>query len=117
MLTGCICMYAYYATVYATIQDIVAPRMRGTAMAVYFLVFYLFTAIGLLSFGRLSDILAARAQASGASAADARALGLHDAMYVIPAVLLILVYILWSGSRTVTPDHERLHAPTATLAT
>ncbi len=110
MLTGCICMYSYYSTVYATIQDIVAPRMRGTAMAVYFLVFYLFTAIGLVSFGWLSDALTRRAQVAGASAADSRAFGLHDAMYVIPAVLLILVVILWSGSRTVSADHKRLHA-------
>ncbi|MEP7345245.1 MAG: MFS transporter [Gemmatimonadaceae bacterium] len=110
MLAGCISMYTYYSTVYATIHDIVAPQMRGTAMAVYFLVFYLFTAIGLMSFGRLSDGLTQRARLAGASAIDSRALGLHDAMYVIPAVLLLLVVILWSGSRTVEEDHRRLQA-------
>jgi hypothetical protein len=34
-------MYAYYATVYSTIQDIVAPSLRGTAMALYFCAMYL----------------------------------------------------------------------------
>src|SRR5207249_3129586 len=29
-------LYVYYAGVYATIQDIVEPALRGTAMAVYF---------------------------------------------------------------------------------
>ena len=30
----------YYGLVYASIQDIVAPALRGTSMAIYFLVMY-----------------------------------------------------------------------------
>src|SRR5207302_3445320 len=31
LLPACVCIYTYYASVYATIQDIVAPTLRGTA--------------------------------------------------------------------------------------
>ncbi|MEO8452420.1 MAG: MFS transporter [Gemmatimonadota bacterium] len=109
MLPGVFLLYHYYSAVYATIQDIVEPAIRGTAMSVYFFVFYLFTAFGLFAFGRLSDAMAARALASGAAAADSRALGLHGAMYVIPVVSVVLVLVLWAGSRTVLRDHARLH--------
>ncbi len=33
-------MYVYYAGVYAAIQDVVEPKLRGTAMALYFFVQY-----------------------------------------------------------------------------
>src|SRR5262249_7976203 len=95
-------------TVYATIQDIIVPTLRGTAMAVYFLVFYIFTAVGLYAFGWLSDHLARQALGGGAAAADARALGLHGAMYVVPILTVVLVGVLLAGSRTVAADHERM---------
>src|SRR5215831_16579199 len=47
LLPGCLCLYFYYSAVYATIQDVVPPSRRGTAMAVYFFVFYLVAAVGL----------------------------------------------------------------------
>ncbi len=34
-------MYAYYATVYSAIQDVVEPALRGTAMSLYFGAMYL----------------------------------------------------------------------------
>jgi MFS family permease len=108
LLPSCICLYFYYAAVYATIQDIVEPSMRGTAMAVYFFVFYLVAAAGLYSFGWLSDQLARQAAAGGASAADARALGLHGALHVVPALSVALIAVLFAGSWTVTADHRRL---------
>ena len=33
-------MYVYYPAVYAAIQDVVGPALRGTAMALYFLAMY-----------------------------------------------------------------------------
>ena len=33
---GCMMMYVYYATVYSTIQDVIEPSLRATAMALYF---------------------------------------------------------------------------------
>jgi len=109
----CVCLYCYYPSVYATIQDVVEPRARGVAMAVYFFVFYLFTAAGLAGFGRLSDGLAARALASGVTAAEASAQGLHGALYSLPVLAAVLAAVLWAGSRRVVADHARLRAGTA----
>jgi MFS family permease len=108
LLPGCVCLYVYYSTVYATIQDVVEPALRGTAMAVYFFVFYLVAAAGLHGFGWLSDTLATRAAAEGASAADARAIGLHQAMYALPLLTLVLTGVLYAGSRTVVHDYRKL---------
>src|ERR1043166_8767186 len=45
----------YYGLVYAAIQDIVAPALRGTSMAIYFLAMYLIGASwGSLVIGSLS---------------------------------------------------------------
>jgi hypothetical protein len=90
----------YYGLVYAAIQDLVGPALRGTAMAVYFLVMYLGGgAFGPLLVGSLSDRLAAAAARAGALPEAARAAGLRDAMYVIPAMRLALAAVLWVGAR------------------
>jgi MFS family permease len=87
----------YYGLVYAAIQDVVGPAMRGRAMAVYFVVTYLGGASwGPLLTGRLSDFLARR---SGLAAEASRAVGLHDAMYVIPALAVVLAVVLWVAGR------------------
>jgi MFS family permease len=91
----------YYGLVYAAIQDVVGPDRRGRAMAVYFVVTYLGGASwGPLLTGRLSDFLARR---SGLGAEAARAVGLHDAMYVIPVLAVVLAAVLWTAGRR-TPD-------------
>ena len=36
LLPGCLFLYVYYSGVYATIQDVMEPALRGTAMAMYF---------------------------------------------------------------------------------
>ena len=87
----------YYGLVYAAIQDVVGPAMRGRAMAVYFVVTYLGGASwGPLVTGRLSDFLARR---SLLAAEASRAVGLHDAMYVIPALAVVLAAVLWAAGR------------------
>jgi MFS family permease len=108
LLPACLCLYVYYSAVYAAIQDIVEPTMRGTAMAVYFFVFYMVAAAGLYAFGWLSDSLTEQALAGGASTADAPAFGLHHAMYLIPGLTLALVFVLYAASRTVINDHAKL---------
>jgi MFS family permease len=96
-MTGYGLLQMYYGLVYAAIQDVVAPAMRGRAMAVYFLVTYLGGASwGPLLTGRLSDFLARR---SGLGAEASRAVGLHDAMYVIPALAVVLAVVLWLAGR------------------
>jgi MFS family permease len=112
LLPGCLCLYFYYSAVYATIQDVVPAGIRGMAMAVYFFVFYLVAAAGLDAFGGLSDSLARRAADAGSSAGEARALGLHGAMYVVPLLTLLLVPVLFAGSRTVRRDHQRIMGET-----
>ena len=102
--------YVYYATTYATIQDVVDPQLRGMAMSTYFFVFYMFTAIGLVGLGKLSDIRIAAALAAGASAADSRALGLHDALYALPVIYVLVAFVLVMGSRTAKRDYERVRA-------
>jgi len=93
----------YYGLVYASIQDIVTPALRGTAMAIYFLVMYLGGAsFGPLITGKLSDYMAHRAAtaAGSASLTDAfKAVGLQQAMLIIPVLSLALAGVLWAGSR------------------
>ena len=96
--------FVYYATVYAAIQDVVEPRLRGTAVALYFFAMYVLGAsLGPLVTGMLSDSLAHRAMLAAGSPAMTeafRASGLHDAMYVIPALALVCAGVLFAASRT-----------------
>ena len=97
----------YYGLVYACMQDIVGPALRGTAMAIYFLVMYLGGAsFGPLLTGKVSDALARRAAAGAAMNETFKAVGLQQAMLIIPVLALLLAVVLWSGSRSlrsVTP--------------
>jgi MFS family permease len=81
-------------------------------MAVYFLAMYLCGAsFGPLITGRLSDYLAhAAAHAAGAAVVGEayRAIGLHQAMYVIPALSAGLALALYAGSRTIAADMARM---------
>ena len=91
----------YYGLTYAAIQDVVGPSLRGTAMAVYFLVMYLAGgAFGPLALGALSDHLA------GGATESARATGLHQAMYAIPALSVLLGVVLWWAGQAVKPGRE-----------
>lgn len=95
----------YYGLVYATIQDIVGPALRGMAMAVYFLFMYLGGAsFGPLLTGKLSDMMARRAAAAAGSSVITeafKAIGLQQAMMVIPVLSLALGVVLWAGSRSI----------------
>jgi predicted MFS family arabinose efflux permease len=113
--------YAYYATVYPTIQDIVEPSLRGTAMAVYFGAMYFAGAsLGPVGTGLISDYFTSQAStAAGVIDQSTRALepfrgaGLHAAMYVVPILVSLLALVLFGASRTVQKDIEALHAWTA----
>jgi MFS family permease len=94
----------YYGLVYAAIDDIVEPGLRGTAMAGYLLVTYLGgAAFGPLLTGMLSDHFARKAAGAAVIAEVAKAEGLHQAMYVIPAMALVLAAVLWAGARVLRP--------------
>jgi MFS family permease len=111
LLPGCMLLYAYYGTVYATIQDIVEPSLRGMAMAIYFCAMYFLGAVlGPVATGWASDHFARRAaDADGSLTATElhKAVGLHDAMYLIPALNAALVVVLFAASRTVKGDYLR----------
>ena len=96
----------YYGLVYAALQDIVGPGMRGTAMAAYYMVMYLCGgSLGPLVTGRLSDWFA-RLAAHGAipvGAEAARAIGLQHAMYLVPALSLALALVLVAAARAIPP--------------
>lgn len=105
-------LYVYYAPVYATIQDVTEPALRGTAMAVYFFAMYLLgAALGPVGTGALSDALARRAaeRAGQAAVTEAfRALGLREAMTLVPALSVLLALVLLLGARTVAADRRAI---------
>jgi MFS family permease len=104
-------MYVYYATVYTAIQEVIEPRLRGVAVAIYFCCMYVFGAsMGPLGTGMLSDHFARKAMADAGATimTDAfKAIGLHDAMYAIPALALLAALVLFAGSRTMEKDVRR----------
>ena len=118
MGAGCALMYFYYSTVYSTIQDIIEPGLRGTAMAIYFFAMYVLGAsLGPYATGMLSDFFTKRAAQtvgvidfSNAALEPFRAEGLHSAMYVIPILSVLLALVLFAASRTVTKDIEKLQS-------
>ena len=91
----------YYGLTYAALNDVVDPAVRGTAMAGYLLVTYLGgAAFGPLLTGMLSDRFARGAAGIGPITEAAKAIGLHQAMYVVPAMALLLAAVLWGGARS-----------------
>ena len=99
-------LQTYYGLVYAALHDVVAPGLRGAAMGAYFMAMYLCGAsFGPLVTGRLSDALARAAAGSGALTEAARAIGLREAMYVIPALSVALAGVLWCGARAMPSAH------------
>lgn len=113
---------SYYGFVYSAIQDIVAPNQRASTMAIYFMAMYLLGAsFGPVFTGKLSDFLAHRAAAAAGSTQLTevfRAIGLQQAMLIIPVLSIGLAFVLYMGSRTIVADTERRQAVAqAALAT
>jgi MFS family permease len=110
-------MYVYYSTVYSTIQDVIEPSLRGTAMALYFFAMYVFGAsFGPVLTGFLSETYTRSAATTAGIATfskDAlepfRAAGLHSAMYLIPVLGGLLALVLLAASFTVRKDMDSLH--------
>jgi MFS family permease len=104
--------YIYYSGVYAAVQDVVEPSLRGTAMALYFFAMYLLGgSFGPVLTGKLSDYFARRTMmvAGGGVMTEAfRAVGLHRAMYVIPLCSMVLAAVLFAASFTVEADMRAL---------
>lgn len=113
MGAGCMLGYFYYSGVYATIQDVIPPSLRGTGMAIYFLVMYLLGgSFGPVITGKLSDHFARVAMAAAGAnnlSEPLRAAGLHSGMYIIPICALTVALVLFMASRTVAADMHELH--------
>ncbi len=106
------CFNTYYGLVYSSIQDIVRPSLRGTTMAFYFMLMYIGGAsFGSVITGSLSDSMARRAATAAGSPViteAAKAIGLRQAMFVIPAMAIALALVLYAGSRTIEKDMQRV---------
>lgn len=106
---------AYYGLVYSSIQDIVSPAQRGTTMALYFMLMYMCGAsFGPYLTGYISDLMARRAALAAGSTVITeafKAIGLQQAMIVIPLLSVALGIVLWAGSRTIARDMERRELP------
>ena len=102
----------YYGLVYSSIHDVVCPSLRATAMAFYFMVMYLGgAAFGSVITGSVSDHMARRAaEAAGSPTITeaAKAVGLQQAMFIIPATAIALALVLYAGSRTIEADMRRM---------
>lgn len=111
---------SYYGLVYPSIQDIVPPSLRATTMSVYFMAMYLLGAsLGPWLTGKLSDSMARKAmQEAGAvvMTEQFKAVGLQQAMYVIPALAVGLAVVLFGASRTIAKDIARREENRAQMA-
>lgn len=111
---GWLACYTYYTCVYPAVHDVVEPRLRATAMALYFAAMYLLGgAAGPAVVGAVSDHLANAAMlAAGASMLDEshRAAGLYGAMYLVPALLAFTGACVFLASLTFVRDARAMRA-------
>jgi MFS family permease len=109
---GWLFQYQYYTCVYPAIQDVIEPRLRATAMAIYFACLYLLGgAFGPVVVGLLSDHYARAAMAaSGATAISPvfKAAGLHGAMFLIPVALLLTAVALLLAASSFRADADAM---------
>ncbi len=102
--------YTYFTSVYPAIQDVVEPRLRATAMALYFAAMYLLGgATGPIVVGALSDHLALSAmQAAGAPAMTEafKSVGLYQAMYLVPVMLFLTAIFIYGAARSYGSDRQ-----------
>ena len=109
---GWLFAYNFYTCVYTAIQDVVEPRLRATAMALFFAGLYLLGGgMGPIVVGGLSDHFAHSAMyAAGAEQMTEayKAVGLHDAMYLIPVALFLTMLFLFQASRCFVRDAKKM---------
>ncbi|SFT99893.1 spinster family MFS transporter [Pseudomonas marincola] len=109
---GWLFSYNYFTCVYTAIQDVVEPRLRGTAVALFFAGLYLLGGgMGPVVVGMLSDHYAHAAMlAAGASEMNEtfKAIGLHDAMLLIPVAFVLTTLALLQASRCFVKDAETM---------
>ncbi|SDF75687.1 spinster family MFS transporter [Phytopseudomonas seleniipraecipitans] len=109
---GWLFAYNFYTCVYTAIQDVIEPRLRATAMALYFAGLYLLGGgLGPIAVGLLSDHFSSAAMlAAGADEMSEtfKAVGLHDALYLVPVALLLTMLALLQACRCFVGDAQRM---------
>lgn len=109
---GWVFAYNFYTCVYTAVQDVVEPRLRATAMALFFAGLYLLGGgLGPVIVGGLSDYFAQQAMlAAGANEVSEafRALGLHSAMYLVPAAMGLTGVFLLTAINTYKNDATKM---------
>jgi MFS family permease len=112
--------YNFYNCAYPALQDVIEPRLRATAMAVFFAVSYVLGgAIGPVLTGALSDSAAKAAMAAaGATQMTDRfkGIGLHEAMIVVPIALVISGIAMLVAVRTLSKDAAKMRSEMSGLA-
>jgi predicted MFS family arabinose efflux permease len=121
MAAGWMLYFVYYVTVYSSLQDVIEPQLRATAMAVYFFFMYVLGgALGSTVAGMLSDHYAKLelARAGGGVMTDAvRALGLQASLsQTVPLAILATGIAIWFASRSYGQDAARMQARLAEAA-
>ena len=111
---GWLFSYNFYTCVYTAIQDVVEPRLRATAMALFFAGLYLLGGgLGPVVVGALSDYFANAAMlAAGAVEMTEvfKAVGLHDALYLVPVAFVVTMLALYLASRSCVRDAEAMRS-------
>jgi predicted MFS family arabinose efflux permease len=113
LAVGWLLYFMYFVTVYASVQDVVEPRLRATAMAIFFFFQYILGAgFGTVVTGALSDVYAKQAmQAAGAAEMGDvfRAVGLQASLSIlVPSTILITGIAMWFAARTFVADSARV---------
>jgi len=107
---GWLATYLFPVCAYPALQDVVASRQRGVAMAVNLAIGNVVGGgCGVVLMGALSDRFArASAQAAGQTLSEAhRGMGLAAAMLLIPAAMAIMALATWKASRHAAADRQR----------
>ena len=109
---GWVFAYNFYTCVYTAVQDVIEPRLRATAMALFFAGLYLLGGgLGPLMVGGLSDYFAQQAMllAGASEMSEAfRAVGLHDALYLVPVAMGLTGVFLLMAMRTFRVDAQKM---------
>lgn len=113
--------FMYFVTVYPSVQDVVEPQLRASAMALYFFFQYVLGAgFGTVITGILSDHYARQAMriADATELNDSfRAIGLQSSMsIVVPLAILLTGVALWFAAGRFSRDVAQVRARSAVQA-
>lgn len=110
---GWLLAYIFYVTVYPAIHDVVVPRLRATATALFFAAMYLLGGFaGPVAVGALSDFFAERAAADAGRTdiTEFAGAGLNSAMYLVPITLALTAVFIYCAARRVGADSAAMRA-------